>query len=263
MSLSARIHARLSEERGMTLVELLVSVSIGIVVLLATFDLVDASTRASAEVQDRVDAVQRGRVAMEQITQRLRSQTCLPDETVLDERPAVVYGDEDEVRFYTDLVADSAEALGDFSPEARSLRFEDLGGGEGRIVESVWETLADPPSTTFAGPPTRTRVVLASMGRSDEDEPAGQNGEGRAVGDPVPIFRYYTFVGDDPATPSLLLQTPVSDADRQTVVKVALSFDARPTRGPNTRAALDTTFETDVFVRTANPLDPSRSPECL
>jgi hypothetical protein len=46
-------------------------------------------------------------------------------------------------------------------------------------------------------------------------------------------------------------------------VRVVVAFDSRPTRGPKTRAGLDTRTETDVFVRTADPTDPDNSPSCL
>ncbi len=235
-------------ESGFSLVELLVSVSIGLIVVMATFNLLDSSTRASANVEDRIDALQRGRNAMEQIVQRVRSQVCLNTST-----PSIVYGDSDELRLYTEL--------GDevFTPEGRRLRFTN----GNTLQESLWTTLSNPPANTFATAPTRNTNLIVGMARAAEDEPAAQNGEGRAVGDPVPIFRYYAFLGNDPATPALLLQTPLSATDRARVVKIAISFDARPTRRAGAKNRVDTTFEGDIFVRTADPTDPEHSPQCL
>lgn len=239
MSALRRLRARLGQERGFTLIELLVSVIIGVIVTLATFDLLDASTRASTEVADRVDAAQRGRVAMEQITQRLRSQICLDSNT-----PAITYADDNEVRFYADL--------GDevFQPEARSLSYS-----AGVITDALWSTLASPPINTFGQTPTTTRILLEDMAE--------------AVNGPttVPIFRYYAFLGNDPATPALLLQTPLTAADRARVVKISISFDSRPSRtavaAPQTAGRVDSRFENDVFVRTADPSDPGHSPQCV
>ena len=263
MGLVRRMRARLEQEDGFTLIELLLAASIGTVVVLFTFNLLDSSGRASAEVQNRVDGVQRGRVAMEQITQRLRSQVCLDTST-----PAITYGDDNELRFYTEL-GDEA-----FKPEARKLRFLDPDNdGKGDITEDVWRTLSTPPVDTFSTDPnpvrgdTKDRGVVKGMARALEDEPAAENGEGRAIGDPVPILRYYAFLGNDPATPALLLKTPLSDTDRARVVKIAVSFDSLPSRRAGVSAAargrVDTRFESDVFVRTADPTDPEHSPQCL
>ena len=47
------------------------------------------------------------------------------------------------------------------------------------------------------------------------------------------------------------------------MVKIAVSFDARPGRRRAAKNRTDTTFEGDVFVRTADPTDPEHSPQCL
>jgi prepilin-type N-terminal cleavage/methylation domain-containing protein len=240
------------EESGFSLVELLVSVMIGLVVISAAFNLLDASTRASADVTDRVDATQRGRAAMEQIQQVLRSQVCLNTNT-----PAITYGDPNRVDFYADFGDEN------FTPEARRLRFVENGTtGRGDIFEDVWTTLASPPVNTYNGAATRTRVVMKEMARARED----QAQEGRVVGDPVPVFRYYSFVGNDPARPDNLLATPLSAADKARVVRVAVAFDSQPGRrtgGRQSREELDTTYENDIYVRTADPTDPLHSPQCL
>jgi len=259
MSIVTRIRRRLAGERGFSLIELLVSMIIGMIVVLATFDLMDSSTRASAAVEDRVDALQRGRTAMEQIVQRLRSQVCLNTNT-----PAVTYGDSNEVRFFSELGDEARNA-----EEARRIRFVSDNAtntlAPGNLQETVWPTILNPPVNTFAGTPAdmRNLNLIAGMARALEDEPPAANGEGRAVGAPVPVFRYYAFLGNDPATPALLLQTPLSDVDKARVVKISISFDARPTRRRGTKNRFDTTFEGDVYVRTADPTDPEHSPQCL
>ena len=256
MSLVARIRRRLGSERGFTLIELLVAVAVGMVVILATFNLMDASTRASAGIEDRVEALQRGRTAFEQITQRLRSQVCPNTST-----PAISYGDDDRVDLNTEMDSIGTAASDDvFDPERRSIRLEtETVGAESRtrLNEYVWDDY------TSTGVQNRKSALIDYVGRALEDEPAAANGEGRAVGAPVPILRYYAFLGNDPATPALLLQTPLSATDRARVVKIAVSFDARPGRRRATKNRTDTTFEGDVFVRTADPSDPEHSPQCL
>ena len=238
----------------MTLIELMVSVLIGIVVTLATLNLVDASGRASAEVEDRVDATQRGRVAMEQITQRLRSQVCLDTNT-----PAVVSATRsatgvEQLDFFTEFGDEQ------FTPEARRLTYD-----SGTITERVWTTLAADPAKTFLSAPTYTRTMLANMAPSR-----------KAPDELVPVFRYFTFLGN-PGTPVQEVTPPpngsVGDVDRPRVVRIVVSFDSRPTRRgsqPLNQGASDSfvnrfnsTFENDVYVRTADPNDPTHSPQCL
>jgi Tfp pilus assembly protein FimT len=252
----ARIQRRLGDESGFSLMELLVAATVGMVVLLATFNLMDASTKASAAVEDRVEALQRGRTAYEQIVQRLRSQVC-PDTNT----PAISYGGDSQVDFNTEIDPIGAAASDDvFDPERRSIRLQtETVGTESRVRlnEYVWNNYAS------TGTHDRKTALIDYTGNALEDEPAAANGEGRAVGAPVPIFRYYAFLGNDPATPALLLETPLSATDMARVVKIAISFDARPGRRRATKNRTDTTFEGDVYVRTADPTDPEHSPQCL
>jgi len=254
-----RLRARLAQSEGMTLIELLVSVLIGMVVVMAAASVMDASGRASAEVQDRVDAVQRGRVATEQISQRLRSQVCLNVSI-----PAIAYADTNEISFYTELGADTAS----FSPQARRLAYvAGAPGQNGSLVETVWDTVEirttaeETASATFGRTPDRVRTLIADMAlaRDIDDHDADGNPD-----ELVPLFRYFRFTdGADPATPDQELQPPLDSAEMARVVRIAVTFDARPTRGPLSRNALDTRFATDIFARTADPADPDNSPACL
>jgi prepilin-type N-terminal cleavage/methylation domain-containing protein len=69
---------RVRDESGFSLVELVVALAIGTVVLLAAFMLVDASTPLAQRTNDRVDAFQRGRLALDIVGAELRSQVCMP-----------------------------------------------------------------------------------------------------------------------------------------------------------------------------------------
>ena len=61
----------------MTLPEVLVTLTIATIITLATFSLVEVTMGRSGEVAARVDAVQRGRSAMDDMSRQLRSQVCL------------------------------------------------------------------------------------------------------------------------------------------------------------------------------------------
>lgn len=255
--------SRLRSESGMTLVELLVTAVIGMVVLLAMGNLLDASGRASAGVQDRVDSLQRGRTAIEYITQRLRSQVCLTSSL-----PAVAKAEANEMWFYTDLRNTTAAA---FAPEARKIRWvAGATGQNGSIVEDQYDTIVYSPAgaptpagtrdATFAQTPTRTRTIISDIALADDiDDRDGDSNTAEIR----PLFDYYRFIGVDPATPNDRLTAPLAADQLARVVRIAVAFDARPSRGPRTRTQLDSRTETDVFVRTADPTDPDNSPSCL
>lgn len=62
----------LRDERGMTLVELLVAMSVMIVVVAAVVDLVGVATRHQERVGARAEAITRGQVGLERMTHELR-----------------------------------------------------------------------------------------------------------------------------------------------------------------------------------------------
>jgi type II secretory pathway pseudopilin PulG len=235
MPVIARLRARLRDEHGFTLVELVVTCAIGVTLLLATFMVFDSALRAQTRVTDRTEQVQRGRVAMEQIVQQLRSQVCLGPGY-----PAVEYGDASSVRFYADL------AHSDFVPQRRELVF-----ANGTLTERVYSGRANPggtPPYTFGTTPTRTRVLLDRIQLR------------RQGGATVPFFTYYAFNGDDPIRPSAELPVPLSAADRARVVQMRVSFLVQPSRPADNEGE---PFSTNVYVRTADPTDPDHSPLCI
>ena len=58
------MRARLTDEAGFTIVELLTAMVVGLLVLGAAFALVGRASALQARTQDRVDAHQRGRAAL-------------------------------------------------------------------------------------------------------------------------------------------------------------------------------------------------------
>jgi prepilin-type N-terminal cleavage/methylation domain-containing protein len=230
-----RARARLRDERGFTLVELLMTTVIGTIVLLAAFGIFDAALHAQTRVDDRSDSVARGRNAMEQVVQQLRSQVCLGPGY-----PAVAYGDGSHVTFYADL-ADTT-----FVPQKRDLTFA---GGTLTERDYTGTPQAGPPPYSFSGTPSRTRVIARNLANQKQ---------GAAT---VPFFTYYSFNAANPVRPANLLAVPLSAADMARVVQVTVAFAALPSRGASALAAEP--FTANVFVRTADPTDPDHSPLCI
>jgi hypothetical protein len=185
-----------------------------------------------------VDGTQQGRTAMEQVTQRLRSQTCLGALTPIIIGDAASPTDATSVTFYADL----GNAT-DFVPEKRRLY---VSGTD--LREAVTTGVGNAPTTTFPGPP-KDRLIMRGI------KPVAQ-GAGN-----LPYFRYYAFDTATPAQPSVEVKPPLVAADSGRIVQLVVAF--RATAGKEDR--VDTNFVNAVYSRAANPgsTDPTkRGPQC-
>lgn len=219
----------MSDEAGFTLVEQLVAMVAGIIVLLAAYTVMETASGQQAKIANRAEAAQRGRQAMETMTQQLRSMLCLSSSTP---PRAVVDGTGDQITFYADL------SDGSTPPQRRQLTFDPVAG---TFTERQYDgSSATPPA--FGATPSRTRIVLDKVARL-----AGG-----------PVFTYHAF-----SSPGVVdtagLPVPLTPADAARTVDVTVSFLAAPTSGP---VASGTSFTSDVFIRFANPATPTAPMPC-
>jgi hypothetical protein len=204
--------------------------------------LFDRAVSGSTQIGERQEAVQTGRLGMEQITQRLRAQTCL------NTTPPVVAGDDNSVTFYSNLTSDP-KAI-----QKRTLRYV---AAEKRLYEDVVIGTGTFPALVFTGT-TATRQLVRPIVQAT-----------KKVGSTtttLPIFRYWKYV---PGTTTGALQqpsltTPLSAADAPEVAVISVAFAALPVH--KVERATDTkdgsTFESDVYVRLADPTNPTEGPAC-
>jgi prepilin-type N-terminal cleavage/methylation domain-containing protein len=194
------MRARLADERGFSLVELLAALVVGAIVLFAAFALLDTGVRLQAKSVDSLDATDRGRVGIDQISQALASRICLGTQ------PSLVDARDDRVEFYASLAPESSTVR--LVVQRRVLDVTPIG-----IRERVWTNSPPqappsvPPATTTA--PTSTRVVAQAV------KPTGS----------APYFRYYANEGT-PAAPTRLLTTPLSTLDLARVARIEVAFTA-------------------------------------
>ena len=215
---------------GFTLPEVLVAATVGIVILLGAFSLIETAAPLTYKTTDTVDATQRGRAALDQMTGQLRSQVCM-SATV----PPVISADSNEIIFYANTGDENAV------PDKRRLAF--INGNT--IVEQTWKGTGAPPNTTYSASSQRTLVANA-----------------QAISSPAtPVFQYYGFNASNPAAPSVLLTAPVTGTNLTKIVKVAVNFVVRPDRA-KTVSKRELTFQGSAYVRTADPSDPALGPKC-
>lgn len=229
-------------EDGFTLVELLVAMVVGIVIFTGAMAVMSVMFRHSAGVVQRTDAAQRGRLALDQITRELRSQTCGGDPAVTSR--VLAGADADAMTFYADLGS---------GPERHTLTLQD-----GRITDSVIPGV--PQSSTdevysYTGAAT-TRTLL--------DHVEAVSG--------APFLAYFAYPQDaGPADQPSVALAPggsLSATDAGHVARVQVEFRVLPSTVSSTdsatarRDALDesTLLEDDVAVRVADPSQDNPNP---
>jgi type II secretory pathway pseudopilin PulG len=223
----SRLRNRLhSEESGFTLVELIVAIVVGMIVLLASFAMLDSSVILTGKVTDRVDRTQRARSAMDDLTRKLHSQVC-PSAG----QPALIDGQAYSVKFYAFL------GKKPFVPDIREYSWDT---NTNSIIERTWIGTGTAPSTTWASTPT-TRTLL-----TDVKPPAS----------PTPMFAYYATGAASPFT------APLSTANAKVTSMITITF-VTYAAGHNATGP-STTLQNQVFTRTADPSGTTgtTAPEC-
>lgn len=226
---------RLRSQAGVTLPELLIAMSIGMMTLLAVFAVLDTSIKQSNAVAGRVNATQRGRIAMDTITRQLRSQVCYSPVV-----PALVSGTDDSVKFHSDL-SDGTRLI-----EQHEIEFSPV---TNTIVERTWNGVNTGPGTPVTFPAlTRNRQILSEVTR-------------RAAPAPQQIFRYYAYNTATPPRPIIQLATPLNAVDLARTARIDVGFTTLP---PNARPspAASVTLQNEIYVRVADPNDPAPTPTC-
>jgi prepilin-type N-terminal cleavage/methylation domain-containing protein len=232
----------LSREDGFTLVELLVALVIGLVVFMGAMAVMSVMFRHSNDVVQRTDAAQRGRLALDQITRLLRSETCsgVPGETTRIRTGA----DSDSVIFYADLGN---------GPEQHTITLDG-----GKITDATLKGV--PQSSTgevyaYPGKPT-IRTLL--------DNVEAVSGE--------PFLAYFGYPADagdaDEPDQPLAAGGSLTETDAGHVARIQVMFRVLPTKvaasGPGTiandRMNESTILQDSVAVRLADPSEDNPNP---
>jgi type II secretory pathway pseudopilin PulG len=211
---------RARSESGFTLVELLAAISIGMIVLLAAFDLMDNTLAVSGEVSARTDASQRGRGAIDQMTRALRSQVC-----VNGNAPVSSAGD-NQVTFTFDLSNGSTPPQRTQFSYSSALR---------TITQDTWDGSGTEPTLTFPGA-SRGDTVLTDV----DPEPS------------KPIFSYWALRPGSGGTQFDPLDAASATADPTRIARIDVAFVAHAS-GQIEKPTNASPIEDSVFVRSVDP----------
>ena len=216
------------DERGFTLIELLVASVAGIVVTAAMGAIVITSVHFSSNYNDRVDANQEARTAMEKITQSLNS-SCVAGQvppiqstgaTGPPGNPAI--SDGSHLWFYTAVAPQSAVTDGFvINPYLAEVY---LSGNQ--LNESAYPWLSGTaPAPTNATPWTfqwgspQNFTLLPSVTYAPALGSTGTTG---------PIFQYYGYQAGTGTVNTTPFSTPLSTANAAATAQVVISFRTIP-----------------------------------
>jgi hypothetical protein len=244
--------SRLRQEAGMTLMELITAISIGMVVLLGMFALLDGSVRLNTNVMSKTDAMQRGRIALDVMTQELRSQVCLPNLAGTAIVPGVTNAN--AVEFYSDF----SEGDGLEPPTKRRLSYDP---GTGNVTTAIYRTdVLEPEPDDFPDAPSETLLRLENVGL--------QPG--------VPFLKYYAYewvdVEDQEADrpeATLELVPPIDANEARRVARIDVSVVANPLGSDDRTKGVDLTDQimarhSDPNLAKWDPVNPSLpDPRCV
>lgn len=228
---------RLSDQRGFTLVELLITGSLGVLILGSATLITIGAARHNVEVADRTDATQRGRLAMERAVQVIRSQVC----TNYSSYP-VSYAGANKLVFAADFSDGSklpVQHTTEYVPATRT--FSDQ---------------AAPGVNTTPLSFSSTRTTFFSVSNIDTDNTNA-------------VFHYYAYPASAPAgtalEPNVELVPPVGGTLSATnlgrIARIDIRFLATGTTRDTTVIKAD--MSDRVFVRIADPNQPAAfDPSC-
>lgn len=217
--------ARLADEGGFTIAELMATIVISMIVLFALFGLVDNATRRQSVATDRIEANDRGRSAMDTISSQLRSRVC-----VGGAQGSLVSASANQIEFFASLglTAEKTTESQRLVLQRRRLTYRPAPDND--VIEEVWVGTAAAPALP-PGPPaaaTRRRTLLTNVSLTDR----------------VPFFQYFAKAGE-PALPA----PPLAVADLTKVSQIDVSFSAG-----GRVAGVDTPLQNEIL---------DRSPGCF
>jgi type II secretory pathway component PulJ len=238
---------RLKSEGGFTLPELIVTLTITMILSLATFSLVEVVMRRSGDTTARIDAVQRARTAMDIVTRDLRSQVCA---WATNATPAMLTArslesaSSSSVGVFVDFTDEAQVAGVSPAPSLRTISLAANGNLNETVQKGTWAVAA--PNRAVLGTAT-TRTLTGGIAAPDADGI---------------VFRYYAFNNANPPQPIVPLPTnrPLTAAELATVAKIRITYRAVAQRGTVVPTATRATarFQNEVYIRSADPnqIDP-------
>lgn len=224
---------RLRDDRGFTLVELVVVMAAGMVVASALFTILDVTLRQTTRTLSRVDSTQRARNVLERIQNEMHS-ACVANRLSPILSTTKGPSSDTTVSFWSQY----GNAVSPV-PVKRQISFDSTAG---KLTESTyaWQSGIAPSQWIPSGTALKTETLLTNVAQVPG----------------TPVFRYYEH--KDPPNPNPLpAPSPngLSDADARKTAEVLISLVVKPTGGShqNTNIAANTVTNSVGFRLTPIP----------
>jgi hypothetical protein len=186
----------------------------------------------STGVMAKTDAMQRGRLAMDNVTQQLRSQVCLSDTTSAVVRDSTGTS----VTFYADFTEAGT------TPIKRTLMFDPARQEIRANTYETSSTAVPPPPDSYASAPSGSSLVLENA-RQQIDPVTNQ---------PVPFLRYYAYMQVDGRPQAVQeLTPPLDEAEAARVARIDIAYQALPTGSSDRSQGVNLTDQ--IVARHADP----------
>ena len=218
MSLRARSGRRLRTERGYTMIELLIAMSLGTLIVTAAFSFLQFSTSDVTRIAERARLNQTGRVALERIMLRLHSACVTPSVAPIQPNSSAT-----TLKFISETGTASA---------FKTVHLHEIiySSANNTLVEKTYINTGEGPKYPFSSTAASTTTLLTGIKESTNE------------GVTLPIFRYYRYYreGDKPPAGSTTvpygelnqtaLEPPLTkESETVNVAKVTMSFTLAPT----------------------------------
>lgn len=192
----------MSNERGYTLIELLVGMMVAMVVFGAILTVIQVSVRTQASNAERVAINQRGRPAMTRIIERLHASCMSPG------LAPVQIGSGDNAMVLLSKAGSDVAPMPD--------RYVIGLSGDTLVEEAFPATAGEAPEWTFATEPDSHFEIVDGIEQARLGKPPAA----------TPLFRYYAYedANDDGKVETVLLDTPLSEETAARAVQVNIAF---------------------------------------
>jgi prepilin-type N-terminal cleavage/methylation domain-containing protein len=212
------IARRLSQERGFTLVELLIGMAAGLVVSTGLFTILDVTLHQTTRTFSRVDATQRARVALDTIGNEMRS-ACVEDQV----RPVKSDSTATSVTFVSQYGADVNP-----NPIFHRIAFSGT-----TLSDTTLTATGDAPNWT-PGSTLQTATLLTNVAQSGS----------------TPVFQYY--MSDN--TGQVALTPPFTESQAESITEVRMTIVVKPAGGSNEDVNLTPNTVTNSAVLRLTPI---------
>lgn len=206
------------EERGATLIELVVACAAGVVVLATIGVVVIVSLRGTDRISTQVEATQRARQVLSQVIEELHS-ACLVSQIA----PVQTGSTGTSISFLHQIGSEVAP-----TPILSTITLS-----EGNLTQSNYpSTGGSAPHWTFAAKPSTTEQLMTKI------SPTAPS---------TSIFNYYSYTnGEISATP---LPTPLSETNASLTAQVGVALTAEPPNTPITNPAAAANVQDSALLR--------------